>query len=66
MPTKHIDEETWKKVERETVKAVIETQKSIKDTEMLRFLILKGLKYIEKEDYEKIAEKNQQLTSQKK
>lgn len=59
MPTKHIDEETWKKVERETVKAVIETQKSIKDTEMLRFLILKGLKYIEKEDYEKLAEKNQ-------
>lgn len=55
MPTKHIDEETWKKVERETVKAVIETHTSIKDTEMLRFLILKGIKHIEPEDYKILA-----------
>lgn len=54
MPTKHIQESTWRKIEKETVKAVIETQKSIKDTEMLDALILKGLEEITKEDYKKI------------
>ncbi|VFT63533.1 Uncharacterised protein [Pseudomonas aeruginosa] len=43
MPTKHIDDATWRKVEKETVKAVIHLQASVKDTEVLRWLILKGL-----------------------
>jgi len=55
MPTKHIDEETWRKVEREAVKATIETKKSIKETEMLKWLILKGLEEITPADYEKMA-----------
>jgi len=54
MPTKHIPDSTWRKVESETVKAVIATQKAIKDTEVLNWLILKGLKDIEKEDYREI------------
>lgn len=51
MPSKHIDEGTWQKVEQETVKAVIATKTSIKDTEVLKMLILKGLEQITEEDY---------------
>ncbi len=51
MPTKHIDDETWRKVEKEAVKATISTKRSIKETEMLRWLILKGLDEISEEDY---------------
>lgn len=51
MPTKHIDDITWRKVESETVRAVIATKASIKDTEVLRLLILKGLEAISEGDY---------------
>ena len=57
MATKHIPDSTWRKVEKETVKAVIETKMSIKDTEMLNWLIIKGLEIIEKEDYKEIKKK---------
>lgn len=52
MPTKHIDDETWRKVEKEAVKATIATKKSIKETEMLKWLILKGLEEITETDFE--------------
>ena len=55
MPTKHIDDETWRKVEKEAVKATIATKKSIKETEMLKCLILKGLEEIDEADYERLA-----------
>jgi len=55
MPTKHIDDETWRKVEKEAVKATIATKKSIKETEMLRWLILKGLEEITEADFEKMV-----------
>lgn len=58
MPTKHIDDSTWRKVEKEHVKAVVATQKSLKDTEILRILINKGLETITEEDYRKLANKN--------
>lgn len=51
MPTKHIDDTTWRKVETETVKAVVATKTSLKDTEVLKLLILKGLQEIKEEDY---------------
>lgn len=51
MPTKHIDDATWRKVETETVKAVVATKTSLKDTEVLKLLILKGLQEIKEEDY---------------
>jgi hypothetical protein len=54
MPTKHIDEETWRKVEQAAVKATIATKKSIKETQMLKLLILKGLEEIGEEDFLKI------------
>jgi len=44
MPTKHIDEETWKKIEQITIEEVIKQQKMIKPTEMLKRLILLGIK----------------------
>ena len=51
MPSKHIDELTWKKVQDETVKSVILTRTSLKDTEVLKTLIKKGLEHITDEDY---------------
>lgn len=51
MPSKHIDDNTWKKVQDETVKAVILTKTSIKDTEILKILIKKGIQNIKDEDY---------------
>lgn len=51
MPTKHIDEATWRKVEKETVNAVTTTRAALKDTEVLKILILKGLENVTKEDY---------------
>lgn len=54
MATKHIKDATWEKVEKENVKAIIETKKSIKDTEMLDFLINLGLSKITTEDFYKI------------
>lgn len=51
MPTKHIPDKTWRKVESEMVKAVVKTQKPFKDTEMLNLLILKGIESIEERDY---------------
>ncbi|AKO38829.1 repressor [[Haemophilus] ducreyi] len=50
MPSKHIDDMTWKKVQDETVKAVILTKTSLKDTEILKILIKKGLKHIQDEE----------------
>lgn len=57
MPTKHIDELTWRKVEQATVQAVITTKTSIKDTEVLKILILKGLEVIKESDWQKYADK---------
>ncbi|MCX0424796.1 MULTISPECIES: hypothetical protein [Aeromonas] len=51
MPSKHIDDSTWRRVESETVKAVIATRTSLKDTEILKLLILKGLECITEDDY---------------
>ena len=63
MPTKHIDDETWRKIEIKTVQAVIKTQKSIKESEMLKRLILIGLKHYEDEQWE--GEKKRTTDSKK-
>lgn len=60
MPTKHIPETTWRKVEKEMVKVVVELQTPVKDTEVLNWLILKGLEKITAEDYRKFK-KNKKL-----
>lgn len=57
MPTKHIDEKIWRQVEKKTVDAVVKTRVSIKETEMLKLLILKGLEEIGEEDYREYLNK---------
>lgn len=52
MPTKHIDDQTWRRVEQETVRAVVATKANLKDTEVLKILILKGLAAVKEEDYQ--------------
>lgn len=58
MATKHVKDNTWKKVEEKTVKAVIETKTSIKETEMLDFLINLGLERFREEDYQRVKKRN--------
>lgn len=53
MATKHIKDTTWTKVEKMTVKAVIETKTSIKETEMLDYLINLGLEKFAEEDFQR-------------
>lgn len=57
MPSKHIKDESWKKIEKVTVKAVIQTMTSIKETEMLDYIIEKGLKALDEIDFDQIAKK---------
>lgn len=57
MPTKHIDDATWRKVESETVKAVTTTRAALKDTEVLKILIIKGLQNVTEEDYTEYLKK---------
>ena len=56
MPSKHIDEKTWKMIQDEHVKSVTETGLSIKDTQVLKAVILIGLSTIRKENYIEIFE----------
>ena len=44
-------------VDKETVKAMVQLQASVKDTEVLRWLILKGLEEMSPEDYERFHKK---------
>lgn len=57
MPSKHIDDITWRKVEKESLRAVKAAEKVFKETEILKLLILKGLESVTDEDYEKLARK---------
>jgi hypothetical protein len=59
MPSKHIDDQTWRRVEKATVDAVVMTKCSIKDTEILKLLIKKGLEAVKEEDYLELAKKKQ-------
>lgn len=57
MPTKHISDKSWKKVESETYKAVLATQTVLKETDILNFLIAKGAQHTTEEDYKKLVQK---------
>lgn len=57
MPSKHIDDLTWRKIQEETVKAVVLTKTSLKDTEILKILIQTGIANITDDDYIKLARK---------
>lgn len=51
MPTKHIDEPTWRKIEKQLVKAVTVTKRGFKDAEILKIIINKGIENISEDDY---------------
>jgi len=55
MPSQHIKEETWARVEKETVKAVIQTRTTLKPTEVLDLIIKKGLEVVDDVDYDQLA-----------
>ena len=59
MPSKHIDDVTWRKEKKETLRAVMSANKVFKETEILKVLIQKGLENIEDEDYVRLANKKQ-------
>ena len=46
MPSKQIDEKTWDKVKDQFVRAVILTKTSLKETDILKLLINKGVESI--------------------
>ena len=58
MPTKHVDDETWNMVEKKTMKAIFKLKKPIKETEMLKWLILKGLSEIKDDDFKRYDKNN--------
>lgn len=57
MPSRHIPDATWAKVEKETYKVVVKTGKVIKELDMLDYLINKALSDISEDDYEHVASK---------
>lgn len=58
MPTKHINDVQWRKIEKETVKAVSILAIPVKDTKMLEWVIEKGLENLTEDDYRKFLKKN--------
>nr|DAM88520.1 MAG TPA: hypothetical protein [Inoviridae sp.] len=55
MPTKHIQDKTWDRVQEQYVKAVVATKSGFKETEILNLLIDIGIKHVTEEDYMKLA-----------
>jgi hypothetical protein len=55
MPSKHIDEKAWKKIQDLTVKTVIATQRPIKETDVLQYVIKKGLEEVKLEELKNLA-----------
>jgi len=65
MPSKHIPDSTWKLVEKETVKAVGLTNRPIKDTDALNFLIIMGINYTTDKDWQSLEHLKLSCDSQK-
>ncbi|ECC3879172.1 Uncharacterised protein [Salmonella enterica subsp. indica] len=57
MPTKHIDKEAWKIIEELTVKATILLNTPVKDSEILKAVIAKGLSVIDDDDLKNIKDR---------
>jgi len=50
MPSKHIDSSIWREVEDKTVFLIGELGRPIRDTEVLKYLIVKGLQTLTSEE----------------
>ncbi len=57
MPTKHIQDDIWRDVEKTLVKAVVETKSPIRDTALLNLLVEIGIQNVKTEDYQKLIKK---------
>lgn len=55
MPSKHIDEKHWKKIQDLTVKTVISTGVPIKDTKVLDYIVKIGLENVNVEELKTLA-----------
>lgn len=56
MPVKHIPSGIWREVEKELVKAVVETQKPVKESEIIELLLRIGIKNVQKKDYQSLKD----------
>lgn len=63
MPAKHIDEETWKKVQSKTMSVIKETDTYFKETDVLRKLIHIGMQRATDEDWEEMVMKRKKKSS---
>ena len=54
MAVKHISDKTMEKVEKELVKAVMETEKAVKESEIISYLIERGIEVVKEGDYKKM------------
>lgn len=57
MPTKHIDNELWKKIQEKHIEVVTETKMSLNDTDILKTVIKRGLEVVKNEDFLKYTTK---------
>lgn len=57
MPTKHIKDDTWDKIEKIRIKGIIETKTDIKEKDILDLILRKGIEKIDEEDIDKLAKK---------
>ncbi len=51
MPTKHIDNELWKKIQEKHIEVVTETKMSLNDTDILKTVLKRGLEVVKNEDF---------------
>ena len=57
MPSKHIKEETWQRIEELRIKGIIETKTDIKERDLLELILEKGIKRIDEIELELLAKK---------
>lgn len=66
MTTRHIDDQVWRRVEEKTMEAIFELKTPVKQTEMLKWLILKGLEEISEDDFHRFKDGKKNPSKSKK
>jgi len=57
MPSKHIKNNTWQRIEALRIKGIIETKADIKERDILDLILEKGLSAIDEIDIDHLAKK---------
>lgn len=57
MPSKHIKESTWMRVEKLRINAIIETKQNIKERDILELILSKGIKETTIDDLRRLTMK---------